>query len=260
MTQPDANATQNYLGLANKKILVTGASSGIGRATAIEASRHGARVALLGRRIDALQITLDQLSGTGHLVTQFDMTNLDEIPTHVQKLAIEMDGLDAVVHAAGVHSAKPLRTIDASHLDDVLRSNVSSAVMLAKGFRNKKIIKHQPSLVFLSSVTATVGKPGISAYAASKGAITALTKSLALELAPSGIRVNCVEPGIVTTQMTERIKNTVGATAFAAIESAHPLGLGTPENVAHAIIFLLSSAATWITGSSLVVDGGYTAQ
>ena len=260
MTQPEFKNPPDFLGIANKKILVTGASSGIGRATAIEASRYGARVALLGRRSDALQSTLDAMSGSGHLVSRFDLASLDEIPAHVQRIATDMDGLDAIVHGAGIHSAKPIRAIDATHLDDVLRSNVSSAVMLAKGFRNKRIGKHQPSLVFLSSVMATVGQPGISAYAASKGAITALTKSLALELGPSGIRVNCVEPGIVMTEMTERLKNTVGATGFAAIESAHPLGLGTPVDVARAIIFLLSDAATWITGSSLVVDGGYTAQ
>jgi NAD(P)-dependent dehydrogenase (short-subunit alcohol dehydrogenase family) len=260
MTQAKSDPRPDFLGLAGKKLLVTGASSGIGRATAIEASRHGAKVALLGRRIPELNATLDEMIGSGHLVSPFDLTLLDEIPEHVVELAARFGGLDGIVHAAGIHSARPLRMIDAAELDDILRSNLSTAFMLAKGFRTKLVEKKRPSLVFVSSVMANVGQAGVTAYAASKGGLSALTKSLALELARDGIRVNAVEPGIVLTEMTERLRAHVGTDGFAAIEAKHPFGIGTPLQVANAILFLLSDAASWITGTSLVVDGGYTAQ
>jgi 3-oxoacyl-[acyl-carrier protein] reductase len=239
---------------------VTGASGGIGRAVAVAASRHGARVALLGRNAEALSSTRDAMDGDDHIVIEHDLLDLDGIPSVVRGVAEQLGGLDVVVHAAGVHSSRPLPAVDAGHVADIMASNVATAIMLAKGFRHKLVKRESASLVLVSSVTASVGQPGISAYAASKGAVSALTKSLALELARDRIRVNCVEPGIVMTAMTERLKATVGDSAFAAIESAHPLGLGAPEDVASAILFLMSDAASWITGTSLVVDGGYTAQ
>jgi NAD(P)-dependent dehydrogenase (short-subunit alcohol dehydrogenase family) len=260
MTPSASEPPADFLGLAGKKLLVTGASSGIGRASAIEASRYGAQVILLGRRPEALQATADALTGTGHLVDPFDLADLDAIPDHIASIARDFGGLDSVVHAAGIHSARPLRMIDAAHLDGVIHANLSSAFLLAKGFRSKLVTKRNPSIVFVSSVMATVGQPGVSAYAASKGALSALTRSLSLELARDGIRVNAVEPGIVSTEMTERLRAEVGREGFAQIESSHPLGIGQPADVARAILFLLSDAASWITGTSLVVDGGYTAQ
>ncbi|HMM82444.1 MAG TPA: SDR family oxidoreductase [Terrimesophilobacter sp.] len=260
MTPAAPEAFADFLGISDRRILVTGASSGIGRATAILASRHGAKLALVGRRVDALSAVRGSLHGDGHLIYEFDLSDTDGIPSLVNRIAEDFGGLDSVVHAAGIHSARPLRAIDTDHLDLVLHSNVTTGFMLAKGFRNKRISKVRPSMVLVSSVMACVGQPGVSAYAASKGAVSAATKSLALELERDGIRVNCVEPGIVMTEMTETLKATVGEENFATINTAHPLGLGKPEDVANAIVYLLSDAASWVTGTSLVVDGGYTAQ
>ena len=260
MTPAATETPADFLGIGGRRVLITGASSGIGRATAILASRHGAKVALVGRRVDALTAVHNSLLGDGHLIREFDLSDTDGIPSLVNSIAEHFGGLDAVVHAAGIHSSRPLRSIDTDHLDSVLHSNVVTGFMLAKGFRNKRIQKVQPSMVLVSSVMAGVGQPGVSAYAASKGAVTALTKSLALELKRDGIRVNCVEPGIVMTEMTETLKATVGEENFAAISAAHPLGLGRPDDVANAILYLMSDAASWVTGTSLVVDGGYTAQ
>ena len=224
------------------------------------ASAQGARLALVGRDSATLEATLEGLHGDGHVVVEYDLADLEGIPALVRGVADGWDGLDTIVHAAGVHSSRPLATSDPAHVAEVMAANVSTAIMLAKGFRHKLVRRTSASMVLVSSVVATVGQSGISAYAASKGAVSALARSLAIELARDGIRVNAVEPGIVLTAMTEKLRASVGAEAWATIEHAHPLGLGTPEDVAKAILFLASDAASWVTGTSLVVDGGYTAQ
>jgi NAD(P)-dependent dehydrogenase (short-subunit alcohol dehydrogenase family) len=253
-----AEVRPDFLRLDGRRILVTGASGGIGRALAIEASRYGAVLVLTGRDSAALAQTARSLHGTGHEVLVANLGDLDQIPAVVRRSADLLGGLDALVHAAGIHSARPVKTLDADHVNAVLRTNAASALMLAKGFRDRRIPKHSPSIVLVSSVVATVGEAGVSAYAASKGAISSLTRALAAELAREGIRVNCIEPGIVTTAMTAGIRSTVGDSAFASIEAAHPLGLGTPDDVANAILYLVSEASSWVTGTALVVDGGYT--
>lgn len=257
---PLPSSAHDFLGLSGRRILVTGASGGIGSAVARAASGQGARLALVGRDVATLRATLAELHGDGHVVVEYDLADLDGIPALVRTVADGWDGLDTIVHAAGVHSSRPLSTSDPAHVAEVMAANVATAIMLAKGFRHKLVARTAPSMVLVSSVVATVGQSGISAYAASKGAVSALARSLAIELVRDGIRVNAVEPGIVMTGMTQKLKATVGADAWAAIEHAHPLGLGSPEDVANAILFLASDAASWITGTSLVVDGGYTAQ
>jgi NAD(P)-dependent dehydrogenase (short-subunit alcohol dehydrogenase family) len=142
----------------------------------------------------------------------------------------------------------------------VLGANVTSALLLAQAFRDARVTKVDATLVLISSVMATVGQPGVAVYAASKGAISAVTRSLALELIRDGIRVNAIEAGIVSTALTDGIRSAVGATAFEAIADAHPLGLGSPDDVARPALFLSSPASAWMTGSSLVVDGGYTSR
>lgn len=260
MAPGEPDSAPDFLGIRDRRILVIGGSGGIGKAVAVEASRYGARVIVLGRDRGRLDGTLEAMSGTGHMASEFDLRDLDGIHAHVLALSSAFGGIDSVVHAAGIHSSRPVKTLDSAHIADVLSSNTSTALLLAQAFRDRRVRKTDASMVLVSSVMATVGQAGVSAYAASKGAISALTRSLSVELLRDRIRVNCVEPGIVLTEMTERLSASVGPEAFGAIESAHLLGVGRSEDVANAILFLLSDAAKWITGTSLVVDGGYVAR
>lgn len=251
---------QDFLDLNGRTILVTGATSGIGRETAILASRHGARIAMVARRKDALEDVTALLEGGGHLTVPYDLTDTEGIPALVRGIADQLGGLDGLVHAAGAHSTMPLRNVNTAAVRDLFALNVTTAFMLAKGLRQKQVRKISSSIVFLSSAVGLVGQPGVSVYSATKGAIVSMTKSLALELAREGIRVNAVCPGVVNTAMTRGLKDTIGQDSFQTVTDAHPLGIGEPADVANAILFLLSPASRWMTGSALTVDGGYTAQ
>lgn len=250
----------DFLSLRGKTLLITGASSGIGKATAILASRYGARVALVARDREALESVASGLEGEGHLVVPYDLTDADGIPAMVRQVADGVGGLDGLVHCAGLHSTLPLRSIAASDVRQLFDANVTSAFMLAKGLRHKQVRKAGASLVLLSSAVGLVGQSGVSIYSATKGAIVTLTKSLSLELSREGMRVNCVCPGVVETAMTANLRATIGESSFDQVAAAHPMGIGHPEDVANAILFLASSASRWTTGTALVVDGGYTAQ
>lgn len=154
----------------------------------------------------------------------------------------------------------PLKIASSEMVAELFALNVTTALMLAKGFRVRNVHAPDASMVFLSSAVGVVGQKGVGAYSASKGAIVSLTKSLALELAAEDIRVNCVLPGVVRTPMTDSLAEAIGEEAFSEVKAMHPLGLGQPEDVAEPIGFLLGAGSRWITGSALSVDGGYTAQ
>lgn len=249
----------DYLRLSGSSILITGASSGIGRATAIAASAQGARVALVARRAEQLNETLGMLEGKDHIALPSDLGDFASIPALLRKAADALGPLSGLMHAAGVHAVTPLLATTPSRVTSLFETNVTTSVMLAKAFRNPKVRAEAASIVFMSSAVGLTGEAGVSVYAATKAAVASLGRSLGLELASERIRVNSIAAGIVETPLTEGILSKVGAEGWTAIEEAHPLGLGSPDDVAAAALFLLSPASRWVTGTTLVLDGGYTA-
>ena len=175
------------------------------------------------------------------------------------ELAGKHGRLDGVVHSAGMDDRAPLKIVSAGQMEALWRINVSAGLWLAKGFRQRQVNNGGGSIVFLSSAAGLVGQPAHSVYSASKGAVVAMARSLAVELAREHIRVNCIAPGAVKTEMFGEFSKTLSEEQRAAIEREHPLGLGEPMDIAHAAAFLLAPSARWITGTTLVVDGGYTA-
>jgi len=249
----------NPFSLDGKRILVTGASSGIGRSTAIECSRLGAKVVLVACRGGELRQTLSMLDGDGHAIEPFDLSGSEDIVDWLTHLAARTGLLDGLFHSAGISSCMPVRFTTPDLYRKIMVVNLDAAYWLAKGFRQKAVRTPKASLVFVSSVSGVVGNAGLTAYAASKGGLLALTKSLALEFVKEHIRVNVVAPALVTTNMAEEISAGISEEQFAANAVKQPLGIGQPEDVAWAVIYLLSDAFRWITGSTLAVDGGYTA-
>lgn len=250
----------NPMDLSGKLIIVTGASSGIGLGISKFLTGLGARLILVGRDSKRLEIANASLPKQNNVIDVYDLKNNDEIPLWMKKLSSSHGTISGVVHSAGVLPTKPLRLMGTWDWEDAMRINVSAGAALAKGFRQKGVSINGGSIVFISSVMGLAGQPGQVLYSATKGALISMTRSMALELAKENVRVNCVAPAVVATGMSENLQNSMSEDNFASIVRQHPLGLGCPEDVAYAVAFLLADAARWITGTTLVVDGGYTAQ
>ena len=252
--------TVNPLDLSGRTVLVTGASSGIGRESAVLVSALGARVVLAGRDAGKLEQTLGTLTGTGHVIEAFDFAATDQIVDWVKKIAGQVGPLNGIVHSAGKQLVAPIRTLTPAAMEDQMRVNVYSSMMLARGFCQRGCSVKGGSIVFISSIMAQVGKPGLSTYCASKAALVGMTRSLALELVRDKVRVNCITPSIIETELTANLKELMLPEQWKALEDEHPLGFGAPRDVANAAAFLLADTARWITGTALVVDGGYSAK
>jgi NAD(P)-dependent dehydrogenase (short-subunit alcohol dehydrogenase family) len=253
--QPQVNPME----LDGKRILVTGASSGIGRDTAILLSQLGARVLACGRDEARLGQTRAMLAGEGHGIEAFDLLDTEGIPAWMQQAAARFGALDGAVHCAGIHRTMGVRFQAVADAELMMKANWASAWAIAKGLRQKPVRGPEVSLVLVSSIMAVVGQPGLSAYASSKGALVSLTRALAVELAAEKIRVNCVVPGHVKTEMAEKVGEYLTPAQMEEISRQHPLGIGTARDVSHAIAFLVAATGRWLTGSALVVDGGFTA-
>jgi NAD(P)-dependent dehydrogenase (short-subunit alcohol dehydrogenase family) len=233
--------------LRGKRILVTGASSGIGRAIAIACAAAGAAVVLTGRNRERLDGVLAELEGEGHQVIAAELTDAAQVAALVDQAG----ALDGVVQSAGVTGLAPVRMLQQGFLDSVMQANFTAPVMLTQRLVFKKSLRNGASLVFLSSIAAHTGTVGVGAYSASKAALEGFIRNLALEIAPRGMRANALAPAMVETPMSTTDRE------FLAEKSSHyPLGLGQPDDVAHAAIYLLSDVGRKVTGISLDLDGG----
>ena len=246
--------------LENKTILVTGASSGIGKSIAINASKAGAKLVILGRNIDTLEETKSLCPGEV-IPIQCDLTEIDKLTKLVRNIASEQGAFSGMVHCAGISQICPLRAIRPKMIEQTLAINSIAPIMLAKGIALQKNPDKIPaSIVLISSVMGHVGQPGMTIYSMTKGAVEQAAKSLALELLPSNIRVNTIAPATIKTPMAQKSFDKLTPEEIENIMRVHPAGLGTPEDVAAAAIYLLSDASKYVTGTSIKVDGGYCAQ
>ena len=241
----------NPFSIANKKVLITGASSGIGRAMAISCSQMGATVYFTGRNATALIETRSMMQGENHQNIVSDSTD----KTDLENLISVLPTLDGIICNAGVNRRMLTQYVKEMDMDLVLNTNLKAPVQLMKHLLKAKKINAGASVVFVSSIAAFHSSIGDGIYSASKGGLSSFAKVLALELASKKIRVNTVQPGMVRTGLTE--KSPLSDDDYAKDELRYPLGrYGKPEDVAFSAIYLLSDASQWVTGTDIVVDGG----
>lgn len=242
----------NAFSLHNKTILVTGASSGIGREIAIRCSQFGAKLIITGRSKQRLDETFKSLTGEGHELYICDLLNEDSVNELVKKC----ERLNGVVHSAAVVKLFPIGFLNEDKINETFRTNFYSVIHFTSKLLRFKKINNEASLVFISSIAGQHPHRGSSMYASSKAAVEAFSKTIALEYSVQKIRSNCISPGMVKTPVYQASQDFLTKEALDAHVARYPLGAGEPHDVAHAAIFLLSPASKWITGINLIMDGG----
>lgn len=242
----------NPFNLNNKKILVTGASSGIGSVIAIECSKMGANVIITGRSEERLLKTFELLQGDNNEYVVADLS----LKEGLDSLVNQIHTLDGVVHCAAILKKLPLKFINEKAWLETMETNLFAPALLSQRLVKKSKINDGASIVFISSIAASVASFGNISYMASKGAINSLARGMALELATKKIRVNYIQPALIRTNLTDKAMSQEDLDNYV---QRFPLGrFGKPEEVAYSAIFLLSDATKWITGTSITVDGGVT--
>ena len=242
----------NPFSLNGKTILVTGASSGIGQATAVECSKMGAKVVITGRNKERLAETFDSLEGFGHQSIPLDISDISGIT----QLVSEIPQIDGILNNAGITVAKPISFLSEGELDRILYINLRTPLLLTNLLVKKKKISKGGSIVFTSSIGRYIVAPGNSMYAASKGGLSAFMKGAALELAAKGIRCNAILPGMVETAIMKG-KESISEEQWENNKQLYPLKrFGNPKEVAWLAVYLFSDASSFMTGSELVIDGG----
>lgn len=245
---------QNPFSLEGKIILITGASSGIGKAVAQECAAAGATCIVSARNEDRLSATLNSLNGEGHKYLLADLSYSENIEAIVEQLP----KLDGVVSCAGIVETKMLKFTEEDDLLRLFNTNAFSSIRLIRTLVQQKKLKKEASIVIISSISGVkCGYLGGSIYGATKGALEGFVKATALELAPQKIRINTITPGMVETSLLK--DSEIDSELLDADKQRYPLKrYGNPEEIGYSAVYLLSDATKWMTGTSLLIDGGYT--
>lgn len=246
----------NPFSLEGKTILVTGASSGIGRGIAIECSKMGAKVVLNARNEERLKETLSMMGSENHQMIIADIASQDEI----DRLVAELPVLDGCVLCAGIPQVCPVKHFKRQDIEDIFSVNTFAPIMITSSLVKKKKIHKGSSVVLVESISGVfVGTKGDVSYNASKAALNGFLKGAALELAGQGIRINAINPGLVPTNILNLTNDLFAENHHTDIMvESYPLKrYGKPEDIAYGAIYLLSDASSWVTGTNMVIDGGY---
>lgn len=242
-----SNPAQKAFSLKGKTFLVTGASSGLGRQIAIACAQRGARLVISGRSAARLQETHDQLAGEGHVPIAADLTSAEDR----ESLAQAGKNIDGVVLCFGGQMLSPIRQLQEELMTAMYRVHFLAPVMLTQRLLHANSIAQQGSIVFMLSTAAHIGTRGVGPYSAMKSGLLGIIRCLAIEQAKRKIRVNGISPSAIPTSIWG------GEPGLLDDQRArHPLGLGTPQDVANGVVYLLSDASRWVTGTSLLMDGG----
>jgi NAD(P)-dependent dehydrogenase (short-subunit alcohol dehydrogenase family) len=251
-----SGAEQSPFSLKGKRILVTGASSGLGQAIAIGVAAAGGQVVITGRNQERLRETLSRVRGEGHISVVAELTDPEQRNALVNQAGV----VDGVVHSAGIAAVRLLRQIDQDFIDRDFSINFDAPLLLTQKLLASKQIAQGGSIVFIGSIAAHIGTKASSIYSASKGALRPAGRALALEVGPKQkIRVNYVAVSYIETPMLARLAEQGMGGSMETLTDP-PLGKGAPEDVANSAVFLLSNASRWITRATLYVDGGLTCQ
>jgi NAD(P)-dependent dehydrogenase (short-subunit alcohol dehydrogenase family) len=253
--------TVPFVDFGGRWVILTGASSGIGRAIAVELARRSARLVMIGRNEDRLREAAALLPADAARVVVQDLHQLEALQTLVADHARDFGRVYGLCHCAGIVETRPLTSFQAARFREMVDVNVIAALELARAVCRRTVMTEEGgALLFIASIYGLVGMPGQLVYSATKGALHSAARTMAIELARRRIRVNTLSPGLVHTPMTDAAFSLLSPEQVRAIEDTHPLGTGSPDDVARAAAFLLAPQSTWITGTDLVIDGGYTAR
>ena len=259
MTTPKER--EPFIEFGGRRIVVSGASSGIGRGVAVELSIRGASLVLIGREKGRLEETAGMLATRDVDVIVLDLKNFPLILPAIRSVMAKRGRFYGLCHCAGVVETLPLNAIEPDGMQRLFDINSTAGLELARALARRDMMTEEGgSIVFVASIYGSVGMAGQIGYSATKGALIAASRAMAVELARRRIRVNTVSPGLVHTRLSDTALGRLNPEKTKELEEAHPLGPGTPQDVARAAAFLLAPQTRWITGTDMIIDGGYTAR